>query len=288
MTYRFIEHDEIDSTNSEAKRLVLSGDATQSIILAHRQTAGRGRYGRVWQSEAGNLHMSVLMPLETPLSSAAELSFVMGLAVISTLREVCLPGSRVVARDDNLGLLVTPGLTRGQGKQTREAPINISLKWPNDIFIDDNKIGGILLESITHANQTWLIIGVGLNIEHSPANIPNTSSLKEYFINTAVIPEFASQISGTQLNKPREATIKTLNLIMQSFNKYHNMWITYGFANIRTLWLKHAYRLGKQVTIGDANNRISGIFESISESGEIELKLSSGKIYTISTGEMFF
>ena len=306
MTYQLIEHDEIDSTNSEAKRLVLSGNATQSIIWAHKQTAGRGRYGRVWQSESGNLHMSILMPLEVALSRAAELSFVMGLSVheiLSSLRgTVC---DEAIQKQQNSGsprqasLLATPARDDYVIKLYQPCLNNpISLKWPNDIFIDDNKIGGILLESVRHANQAWLIIGVGLNIEHSPADIANTSSflssLREAIGDEATqtlldchAPN-GSRNDDNACKQPRVATKQILDLIMQSFNKYYHMWQTYGFANIRTSWLKYAYRLGKEVTIGDESNRISGIFESINESGAIELKLPSGEIYTLSTGEMFF
>ena len=229
--YHLIELDDIDSTNSEAKRRILSGSALQSVIWSHKQTAGRGRYGRQWEFGAGNLYMSIMLPLTGTLSQAAELSFVTGLATFDVV--------------DSLLKL-----------HNIQAPI--SLKWPNDIFIDDNKIGGILLESVTHANQTWIIIGLGLNIEHSPTNIANTSSLREYRINTT------SQ--------------DILNLIMESFEKYYDMRGKYGFANIRTLWLNYAYRLGKEVTIGNDSNRISGIFESIDESGAIELRLKSGEI----------
>jgi len=245
--YHLIELDNIDSTNNEAKRRILSDSALQSVIWTHKQTAGRGRYGRQWEFGASNLYMSILLPLTSTLDHAAELSFVTGLATYEVIN--------LLAKSSN-------------AKEESQNPYDISLKWPNDIFIDDNKIGGILLESITHANQTWIIIGLGLNLEHSPTNIANTSCLREYRIN------ITSQ--------------NILNLIMESFEKYYNIWHTYGFVNIRTLWLNHAYRLGMEVTIGNESNRISGIFKSIDESGAIELRLSSGEIYTMSTGEMFF
>ena len=239
--YHLIELDNIDSTNSEAKRIAASGTAEASVIWAHKQTAGRGRYGRVWESGSGNLYMSILIPLACPLAQAAELSFITGLATYE----------------------VVNSLVKGNDTQ-----IPISLKWPNDIFIGDNKIGGILLESITHENQTWIIIGLGLNLEHSPEGIGNASSLIDHGMN------LSSQ--------------NALDLIMESFERYHNMWKIYGFSNIRKLWLEKAYRIGQKVTVGDINNQVTGIFESLDEYGAIQLKLESRKIYTLSTGEMFF
>jgi BirA family biotin operon repressor/biotin-[acetyl-CoA-carboxylase] ligase len=233
--YQLIELDTIDSTNTEAKRLVSTSKATSSIIFAHTQTSGRGRYSRTWESGKGNLYMSILIPLEGKLAQAAELSFVMGLATYEAISSI-------------------------------GATLNIKLKWPNDIFIGDNKVGGILLESISYASQTWIIIGLGLNIKQ--AHMERSSSLMKH---------------GLRIGR-REM----LDLIIQSFEKYYNMWKLTGFTNIHTLWLQHAYRLGMQVNIGDVNTRISGIFESIDKSGAMVIRLESGEIYKMSIGEMFF
>jgi BirA family biotin operon repressor/biotin-[acetyl-CoA-carboxylase] ligase len=79
--YNLLAFEEIDSTNNEAKRLIQSGALDKLVIWSRQQTNGRGRYNRVWQSQDGNLYLSVLLPIQCPLEKAAELSFVMGLAV---------------------------------------------------------------------------------------------------------------------------------------------------------------------------------------------------------------
>ena len=233
--YQLIELNVIDSTNTEAKRIVTMGKATPSIIFTHTQTAGRGRYSRSWESGKGNLYMSILMPFESALEHAAELSFVIGLAAHEVL-------DARLCRDD------------------------IKLKWPNDVFIEDNKVGGILLESIAHSGRRWIIIGIGLNLKHAP--IEHSSSLQDHGI---II-----------------ASREMLDLIMQSFEKYHEIWKLTNFINIRKLWLQHAYKIGKQVHVGDLNTRVSGIFESIDESGAMLIRLESREIYRMSMGEMFF
>jgi len=235
--YRIIEYQEIDSTNSEAKRIASSNTPVSSILWAHKQSAGRGRYGRVWDSSVGNLYMSILMPLECSVSCASELSFVMGLATYDVVNSLI------------------------------NQPNHLSLKWPNDIFIDDNKIGGILLESITHKNQTWIIIGLGLNLQSSPHDIKHTSSLKEYGIN--ILPK------------------DILALIIDSFKKHHAIWRANSFTHIRKSWLEKAYRLGQEITLGYDTHRVSGVFESIDQSGAIKLRLKSGEVKTMYTGEIF-
>jgi len=239
--YNLLAFDDIDSTNNEAKRLVQTGVSDSLIIWAKEQTAGRGRYGREWASIDGNLYMSIMIPISCSLANAAQLSFVTGLAVHEVITSL--------AKKHNV-------------------KIPIHLKWPNDIFIDDNKIGGILLESITHVSQPWIIIGVGLNIDWAPSDIDNTSSLKKYGIN----------ISAGH----------ALDMIVNAFEYYNNLWQLYGFDNIRESWIKHAYRLGQVVTVSDTNKRISGVFESIDKTGAMRIKLASGEICVMSHGEMFF
>jgi len=138
--FRLLEFDEIDSTNVQAKRLAVSGAEDGALIWAHRQTEGRGRRGRRWTSEHGNLFLSlILRPACTPLQ-AAQLTFVAALAVRDML-SLYLDGDEF-----------------------------ISCKWPNDVLVGGRKISGILLESSTAGSGVieWLILGVGVNLRHHP------------------------------------------------------------------------------------------------------------------------
>ncbi len=146
--YNLLTFDTIDSTNSECRRRTKAGGLSNTVIWAKNQTAGRGRYGRQWGSKEGNLHMSILMPISCELMEAAQLSFVTGLAVHEVIESL--------SKKSNI-------------------KVPLYLKWPNDIFIKEQKIGGILLESLISNNQQWIIIGLGLNIEHV-SNISNASS----------------------------------------------------------------------------------------------------------------
>lgn len=121
------------STNDDAKNVAASGGAEGVVFWALRQTAGRGRQGRSWESPPGNLYFSVL--LRPPVSSQKWgcYSFVVGLAVAEVVRAL-LPEA------------------------------SIELKWPNDVLIDGKKISGILLEG----GEGWLVVGVGLNVLHVP------------------------------------------------------------------------------------------------------------------------
>jgi BirA family biotin operon repressor/biotin-[acetyl-CoA-carboxylase] ligase len=133
---RLIALDTIGSTNAEALARAQAGETGPLWVTAKRQTAGRGRRGRVWVSEPGNLYASLLLSDPAPPERFPELSLVAALAVHDAV------GGRV------------PGLAA-----------RVVLKWPNDLLIDRNKFAGILVEG----EGTSVAIGVGVNCAHHPA-----------------------------------------------------------------------------------------------------------------------
>jgi len=145
--YGLREFDEIDSTNDEARRLAAGGERGPVWITAGRQTAGRGRRGRKWESPAGNLAATLLLAPARPAGECAQLSFVSALAA-----------SDMVAS-------FTPD-------------VDIKVKWPNDVLANGRKISGILLESASQgADPVFLAIGIGMNLKTHPSDteFPATS-----------------------------------------------------------------------------------------------------------------
>lgn len=133
---------EVDSTNAEALRRAAAGERGPLWILADVQTAGRGRAGRSWVSEPGNLHASLLVTLSAPASKAYQLSLVAGIAVFDAIAQAMNP-----------------------------APEGLRLKWPNDILIGQEKAGGILIESTTSAAGLAAVIGIGVDIARAPTDL---------------------------------------------------------------------------------------------------------------------
>ena len=132
---RHVHYASIDSTNAEALRLAHNGDRGPLWVTATRQSAGRGRRGRAWVSEPGNLYASLLLTDVGPPEHAAELSFVAALATHDAI------AGRI------------PGLSN-----------RLKLKWPNDLLIDRNKCAGILIEGEGAA----VTIGLGVNCVSHP------------------------------------------------------------------------------------------------------------------------
>lgn len=150
---RVIALDEIDSTNTEAVRHAARGARGPLWITARRQSHGKGRSGRSFQSPAGgNLYASLLLTLVAPAASLPQISLLAGVAAGDAIRAACGP----------------------------MVPPNLRLKWPNDILIGDAKLCGILTESsvaTAGANAASVVIGWGINLATHPLNLdrPTTS-----------------------------------------------------------------------------------------------------------------
>jgi BirA family biotin operon repressor/biotin-[acetyl-CoA-carboxylase] ligase len=145
--YGLVEFDEIDSTNEEAKRLAAKGERGPVWIVAGRQTAGRGRRGRKWESPPGNLAATLLLSPGKSAGECAQISFVSALAVSDTIASF------------------TPD-------------VEIKVKWPNDVLANGRKISGILLESASQGTDPlFLIVGIGMNLKSHPPDteFPATS-----------------------------------------------------------------------------------------------------------------
>ncbi|MDX1780818.1 MAG: biotin--[acetyl-CoA-carboxylase] ligase [Thalassovita sp.] len=130
--------DSVDSTNAEAARIA-SRLAGPEWILALRQTAGRGRRGRVWTDPPGNFAATLVMRPDEAPEQVALRSFVASLALYDAFADA-------TGRADGL-----------------------SLKWPNDVLLNGGKVAGILLESAGHSGGiSHFAIGIGVNLKTAP------------------------------------------------------------------------------------------------------------------------
>jgi len=130
----------IDSTNLEARRLADEGERGPLWLVAEEQTGGRGRLGRAWVSERGNLYATLLFPISEGPQAAAQVSFVAALAV------------------HDMVLALRPG-------------VSPRIKWPNDVLIGGAKFCGVLPE-VVGSNPTRIAIGFGVNVAHAPDGTP--------------------------------------------------------------------------------------------------------------------
>lgn len=133
MNVNIVHYEEIDSTNTEARRLSLKGAEEGLVVTAKKQTAGKGRRGRSWESPADeNLYFSILLRPKLAPEKAPMLTLLMAYSVAKALQK---------------------------------KNINIEIKWPNDLVLSKKKICGILTEmNLAEGQVEDVIVGVGLNV----------------------------------------------------------------------------------------------------------------------------
>lgn len=235
--------DEVDSTNEEAKRIVASDNSPNYLVVcAKKQIAGKGRNGRVWESQEGNLFVSVIVPKTASLEEMSQLSFVSSLALYYSISSIF---------------------------QNYSEQSSITLKWPNDVLVNDKKVAGILLET-AGANSEYVVVGVGVNVKKCPMiqgkNITSLFDEGLHFLDSSEV----------------------LNRFMTYFYKYYQLWIADQFIEIREKWLKRSKGLGQIITVDSGFERVSGKFLDIDFSGRLRIQVASGQIFHLNTGEVFF
>ncbi len=161
--HRFIHFERIDSTNAEARRLGEVGERGPLWIWSDEQTGGRGRLGRTWVSEPGNLYVTCLFQTGAPTAIAAQISFVAAIAV-HELSASLLPKAQLF------------------------------LKWPNDVLNGGAKFCGLLAE-VVNTSPTCIALGCGINLAHAPKNTPYpVTALGSQFTPEAVLQSLAASL----------------------------------------------------------------------------------------------
>ena len=230
-------YESLDSTNSEAKRQVLNNGSSKWII-ALKQLNGRGRRGKVWHSLSGNFNTSFLFYPPIKECDFYLYSYVAGIAFYDTVEALNV--------------------------KTK----NLCLKWPNDLLINNKKLGGILLENSNAPlkMRKALVIGFGLNLISCPAwdvlgsNALLADKLKN---NISIVPE----------------PVDILKILMSLFQKWDLIFLRYGFKRIRNEFLKRTIPIGREIEVKTIKNSTIGKFFGISEDGSLILDCSAGKIF---------
>ncbi|RZJ07835.1 MAG: biotin--[acetyl-CoA-carboxylase] ligase [Rubrivivax sp.] len=224
---------ECGSTNTEALAH-LRGGGGPLVLSADRQTAGRGRLGRAWQSDDASVTLSVALPLPAELDLSG-LSLAVGCAVADALDPT---GER------------------------------IRLKWPNDLFLDGAKLGGILIETVPlPGDRRGVVIGIGLNIRPLPPGADGSAYASGHAALQALDP--AATASST-----RDRLDPVLRSLLADFQAA-------GFAPWQPAFTRRDLTGGRPVRIGDQ----AGVARGVSRRGELLLQTADG-LQAVSAGEL--
>jgi len=187
MNFNIYNYNKIPSTNNEAIKLIKKKNMKQGLVFSKIQTNGRGTRGKKWISKSGNFFGSIFFQLKKNTPKFYEFS------------------------------VITPVLITKKIKQITDCK-NIYIKWPNDIYINNQKVCGILQEVIHNGNnQKYLIIGIGINlVSHPTIRNQNISDIKK---ETKVLIK-----NNEMLNEIKESfQIFFKNIKFYSYKKYMSL-----------------------------------------------------------------
>ena len=186
--------DSVDSTNNYAMALIQKREINSEIaVFANEQTHGKGRRGKQWQSnKAENIILSVVAQMQwLPVSRQFELSVAVALSCYDLFNKYCLA--------------------------------NLFIKWPNDLFINDSKAGGILIENVIKGKiWQWSVIGVGLNInqEKFEEGILKATSLKRATGKEYDVIKLAAELHSSLLKRIEELKAGNFKKMLEEYNDY--------------------------------------------------------------------
>jgi BirA family biotin operon repressor/biotin-[acetyl-CoA-carboxylase] ligase len=259
--YRLSAFDAIGSTNAEALAQAAAGEPGNRWFVTDRQTAGRGRRGRAWETPRGNLAATHLAVLDLPPAVGATLGFVAGLSLDEALRSL-LPGLRLATALD---------WAEAPGEARDETLGRLRLKWPNDVLLDGRKLAGILLEASSLANgRIAIATGIGVNVAAAPSDLPYPA---------VAIAELGGTVSAEDL----------FAALSDAWTGYARVWDNgRGFSAIRREWLARAAGLGADVAVSVGGEVFTGIFETIDADGRLVIRAPDGHRREIAAGEVHF
>lgn len=199
---QIIFHEEVESTNILARDMARQGASPETVVWAGRQTGGRGQHGRGFASPQGGLYFSVILAPDLPIERLSMVTLAAGVGCALSLEQMC-------------GIVVR-------------------LKWPNDLYCEGKKIGGILTEGVPARKDGphRVVVGVGINVNSRLTDFP--SRLHQRL--TSVYMESGREFALEQLLETCCcAIIDYSGLLLQQPDKLLALWESRDYCNGRRL-----------------------------------------------------
>ena len=155
----------------------------------------------------------------------------------------------------------------------------VTLKWPNDVLIDGAKAAGILLENGHTKGQSWVMVGIGINLLSHPSGLdyPATSVLAHMRADSLTAAE-------PTMTGPQAALV----ILSQRFDHWFNLYTAHGFAPIREAWRARAPGVPGPVRVRLSKESFTGQAVDLGGEGELQVRLPNGTIRDVHAGDVFF
>lgn len=242
---RILFFDDIDSTNRIARECIAEGCLPGTVVLAGKQSSGRGQYGRAFSSPAGGLYFSLVLQPDLRPEFLPLITLATGLAC----HDVILAETGIVTM----------------------------IKWPNDLYLADRKVAGILCESIgdpqfsTHFPSTWVIIGLGLNVNSGLDDFPFEL---QQIVTTLRACSSQTYDLDSLLRRLVAAIVAKVDMLRSDRPR------------VLSQWQEHDFLFDKAVAYFSGQAHIEGIGQGVGLEGGYRLRDCSGKLHTIIGGQL--
>jgi BirA family transcriptional regulator, biotin operon repressor / biotin---[acetyl-CoA-carboxylase] ligase len=227
-----------DSTNTIAYNLAEQAEPEGALIVAEKQTKGKGRMGRHWVSPQGSgIYMSLILKPKISPTEAGKITLISSVAVAKTIRKI--------------------------------TGLKALIKWPNDVYINDSKVCGILTEMSAELDLiNFIIMGIGINI-----NTPKSS-----------LPDMATSLFLETKEKVNRITF--LQSLLGEIEIYYNKLVKGGFSDIINDWRDLSLTLGKRINVEWRKQIIQGQAMDIDDSGALIVRDDFGFSHHILSGDV--
>jgi BirA family transcriptional regulator, biotin operon repressor / biotin---[acetyl-CoA-carboxylase] ligase len=231
---KILHYKRLQSTNSTAYRFAQQSASEWTVVLADVQTKGRGRGRNKWESPEGGLWFSILLRPKVPTPKLPLLQFLAAVATRQALEN--------------------------------ETGLKAKLKWPNDLVLGHEKLGGILIESTTLGNTTsFAILGIGLNINQLKAQLPpGAVSLR--------------LVSGKQ---------QDLRLILRAIlEEIRSSYDDFNPSKIMEEWWRNCVHRPSRVQVTLPNDTVTGISRGVDKDGSLVIETDDRRIRKVNEGSL--
>lgn len=241
LEFQIHRHQRVGSTSELASRKAREGAPEGTLVVADEQTAGRGRAGRSWHSPPGaGLYMSVILRPSLPTSHVPRMTVLAAVAVARSIRNL--------------------------------TGLEAMIKWPNDIWIGDRKVAGILAEGSggVAGAQGWVVLGIGVNV--GPLSFPPPIDQTA----TCLSDELGRPVSAGSV---MDAVLGHLSAMYTGWRD--SGWSPEGWAPILSEYRAICMTLGREVTVKSPGDSYSAVAEGIDDDGGLVVRVSGGEARTV-------
>jgi len=232
---RIIYHEELASTMDAAKDLARKGCPDFTTVIAGRQVSGRGRLKREWLSDKGGLYFTMVLRPDLPPVLSFRVSFLASLTLSRILTEMF--------------------------------GVDVRVKWPNDLLVDERKICGMLSELEAEADRVAFInVGIGVNVNNDPSAVePAATSLKA--------------ILGREVSKK--------DILARYLDAFEQRMQTAAFDRVIEEWKAVTVTLNREVRVVTTREVFTGKAVDVDDNGALVLKSADGSLKKILYGDCF-